>query len=219
LLRYWFSLFIGIPSITKVQNANLERISNFADGLAKKNVKDIQLNNVEAVLFDFAVEIQKRAIENLNTSKAIDTGNLASSIRHELTFIDGSYTLQVFLPEYYDYINQGVRGVVDGSKVPGSPYKYKTLTVSRQMAGALGSWAARHNLKSIVQNKTFKHRSVKTFKEVTGYGLAKGVKKFGIKQTKFFDRAVSATYPGLADNLVRALGDDVSLAIRQGVSL
>jgi hypothetical protein len=206
-----------MPSITKVQNANLGRISNFAEGLAKKDVKDIQLNNVEAVLFDFAVEIQKRAIENLNTSKAIDTGNLASSIRHELTFSNGSYTLQVFMPDYYDFINEGVRGVVDGSKAPGSPYKYKTLTVSRQMAGALGSWAARHNMKSIVQNKTFKHKSVKTFKEAAGYGLARGVKKFGIKQTKFFDKAVSATYPGLADKLAKALGDDVAIAIRQGV--
>lgn len=174
------------------------------------------LNQVEAVLAEFAKEYIKDASNNLQSAGAVSSGELIKSMRVNIAPVNNGYKLSIMIADYYDYVNLGVRGV-KSSKAPASPYSFKTLTVGYEMANSINKWAIRHNLKAVNQNKVFKHRQVKTFSDTsmsTAFAIATGIKKKGLSATYFWDKTYNTLVPELGPRLAKALQQDVASILR-----
>lgn len=191
---------------------------------------------IEKILAVAGAEFNKRAVDNLQKSGAIDTGgltDLASPVVYQSG--DNSYTLEIGYPissaqaKYYDYINKGVQGLGGvGAKLKktSGQYKFKYRTPSKKMISALADWAKRQSLSvkadkldlSKVQRKRRKiAKALDKFKSSQRLGniLARAIKKNGIKATYYFDRAVKQTFDKkFQASLETALKNDIVLQIR-----
>ena len=92
------------------------------------------LNNVEAVLAEFAQEYIRDAANNLQAAGAVSSGELIKSMRFLVSPVNQGYKLSILIADYYDFVNKGVRGVKASDKAPNSPYSFKTLSVGYEMA-------------------------------------------------------------------------------------
>ena len=193
---------------------SLANIDDFIKGLEKRNPTDVETNSVQAVLYEWAFMFIKDCRERLEQSGNISSGDLSQNISPSVEGSNGVYTLSITLPDYYDFVNKGVQGVNGGNP---SQYKFKTLKVSYSMMKSIRGWMKRNNLKATVQNKSFKHKSVRTFESLeksAAFAIATGIKKKGIKGSHYFDNALDAQYPKLAPMLAKALSEDVVFVIK-----
>ena len=55
----------------------------------------------------------------------MDTGNLRQSVQMPVKFFGTKFVATLFMADYYDYINKGVKGTASDAKAPGSPYSFK----------------------------------------------------------------------------------------------
>ena len=178
------------------------------------------LTNVEKVLGEFAKDFVREAGNNLQRTKSVSSGELLKSLRFELHPRGGGYALTIYAADYYDFVNQCVKGVKSSDKAPNSPYSFRKLTVGYEMATSIRKWMIRHNVKSFRQNKDFKHAQVKTFQETSqsmSFRIAAGIKRNGLRATYFWDNAYDKYFPGLAPKLAQALETDVSIVLRNMV--
>jgi len=135
--------------------------------------------------------------KSANDKKVVASGNLLNQTKFE---IDGN-VMRIILPDYYDYPNEGVRGVKSSKNAPTSPYKYKTYRMSDE---------GRESIRQYIQSGRAKIATVtKTKDKALGIGLEKKklslidaqtnqlvylIKRFGIKKTNYFTDALNATF-------------------------
>ena len=84
------------------------------------------------------------------------------------------------------------------------------------MARSIAGWMKKKNLRAISETRMSKdHYKQKpmTF-EQTGFAMAMGLKKKGIRGNSFFDNAYASVMPGLAPALAKALQQDVAEIMR-----
>jgi len=217
-----------MPSISQAQ-ASLGR--DFDLGGSQRQ-GDIALNNVEAIMVQYAAEFIKKAKATINKKGKIDTGNLSDIVVGNIVQQGTKYSLTIGYDksnpasEYYDFQNKGVKGIKINQ--PNSKYKFRTLSVSPKFVSAIMAWYLRHpnyirnedqrkgltglqaKRKSIskVVNRTAK---IKSLAEAT----AKSIKKKGLKRIGFFDDNMNVFGAEFQKELATALGTDVALSIRQ----
>ena len=141
----------------------------------------------------FLLNLSKSA----NDKKVVASGNLLSQTKFE---VEGNI-MRIIVPDYYDYPNEGVRGVRSSKNAPGSPYKYKTYRMSDE---------GRASIRQYIQSGRAKISTVTKIKDkALGIGLEKKklslidaqtnqlvylIKRFGIKKTNYFTDALNATF-------------------------
>jgi len=141
----------------------------------------------------FLLNLSKSA----NDKKVVASGNLLSQTKFE---VEGNI-MRIIVPDYYDYPNEGVRGVKSSKNAPTSPYKYKTYGMSDE---------GRASIRQYIQSGRAKISTVtKTKDKALGIGLEKKklslidaqtnqlvylIKRFGIKKTNYFTDALNATF-------------------------
>lgn len=217
-----------MPSISQAQ-ASLGKGFSFGGGAKESNVA---LNNVEAVMVEYAVKFIEKAKATITKKGKIDTGKL-SDIKVGTVIQEGTkYSLTIGYDksnpasEYYDFQNKGVKGIKSNS--PNSPYKFRTLSVSPKFVSAIMAWYLRHpnyirnenqrkglstlqqKRKSIAKVVT-QSQKVKSLAEAT----AKSIKKKGLKRIGFFDDNMKVFGPEFQQKMAQALGQDVAISIKQ----
>jgi hypothetical protein len=124
----------------------------------------------------------------------------------------GGYSATIDLEDYYEFIDQGVRGIgaaprdTEGLRKNTGKFAYKTPFVSRGMVQSIREWGASRGRKDV---------TVKNMNTVA-YLTAKKVKRLGIEQTLFFTEATDNMFiEELANRLNEALGQrfDIELTI------
>jgi hypothetical protein len=217
-----------MASINEVQKA-LSSDFDFG-GIAKGG--QIKLTKVEAIMFEAANKFLKLAVARINSKKKIDTGNLSDIVVTPVQYKNDKYSITIGYKkdnpasEYYDFQNKGVRGIK--SQQPNSPYKYRTLSVSRKMVDSILRWYLRHknyirnedqrkNLTPLQQKrKTLSQASnpQKKLRQVA-YNTAKAIKKKGMARIGFFDDNIPQAFgEDFLKKLANALGQDVALTIK-----
>lgn len=135
--------------------------------------------------------------KSANDKKVVASGNLLNQTKFE---VEGNI-MRIIVPDYYDYPNEGVRGVRSSKNAPTSPYKYKTYGMSDE---------GRASIRQYIQSGRAKISTVtKTKDKALGIGLEKKklslidaqtnqlvylIKRFGIKKTNYFTDALNATF-------------------------
>ena len=112
-------------SIARAQQEALNELGGFAEDAPGP----VRLGITEKVLAQYGAEFQLALERNISERQVVNTGELASNISFRI--VDGD-TLQVSLPEYFDYPNKGVKGVKSSRNAPGSPYQYKNYGMSKE---------------------------------------------------------------------------------------
>lgn len=159
----------------------------------------------KALLFAYA-QLAKIIEQEINKHKLTASGALVGSLDGVLEKNEGAMSILVYMADYYDYVNQGVKGVKSSKNAPGSPYRYKNYGMSQE---------GRSSLKTYIQSGKAKISSVRNDKAL-GIGhekkgvslldakvetLAYLIKAFGITKTNYFTDAM-AKAAGLMDKCI-----------------
>jgi hypothetical protein len=152
---------------------------------------------VNTVFEEYGKQFLLNLSKSANDKKVVASGNLLSQTKFE---VEGN-VMRIIVPDYYDFPNEGVRGVKSSKNAPTSPYKYKTYGMSDE---------GRASIRQYIQSGRAKISTVtKTKDKALGIGLEKKklslidaqtnqlvylIKRFGIKKTNYFTDALNATF-------------------------
>lgn len=209
-------------------------LSRFTQGY---NVQDPnQFPIIQQILFQAGLDFNETIRKNLEKAGAIASGDLTDVAVPNVYPNDGGYTLEVGYPigskqlSYYDFINQGVKGVGGKNARPkkaSGKYNFKSKYPNRKMALNIYKWLnqARKSVSadkldlSAVQKKKRKLKQILTEaenKKRLAYAISSAIKRDGIKATYYFDRAITENFgKDFKDALAEALGGDIILQLRQ----
>ena len=194
---------------------------------------ELQLNAVEKVMKEAAERFIVLAKRRINAKKKVDRGNLGDISISSIQKTGNKYSLTIGYDksnpasEYYDFQNKGVKGIK--SNQPNSPYKFRTLSVSKNMVEAILQWYLRH--KNYIKNDDQKFKltrvqkkqksiaslasSTKNLRQLA-INTAKNIKKKGIGRVGFFDDNLEKAFgQDFQAKLAQALGQDIALTITQ----
>ncbi len=211
---------------------NLKATTTFAGRL-----EDVaQFPIIEQILFQAGLDFNDTIRKNLEKAGAIASGDLTDVAVPIAYQNDKGYTLEVGYPigskqlTYYDFINQGVKGVGGKNarlKKASGKYSFKSKFPNRKMALNIYKWLnqARKTVStdkldlSKVQKKKRKLKQVLTEaenKKRLAYAISSAIKRDGIRATYYFDRAITENFgKDFKDALSEALGGDIILQLRQ----
>lgn len=218
-------------------------ILSYLDSLGQDQdlFRDIdELKGIDKLLVLSAANFILKVQENLRKSGSIDTGALSTDIASGEMVRDGETTsISIGYPagsksaKYYDFVNKGVKGFIDESKAPNSPYKYKSEypKYGGVLHKAILGWYRRNSFagrkedaprKSLSQvqrkrKKLLKMVNAADSSKSLAYATAINIKRKGLKTTGFFDKAVEFSF-GKDFNGVAAkiIGREVVINIRNG---
>lgn len=186
----------------------------------------VEFGVVAGMLEQYGAELMTNISYFANNKGVIGSGDLLSSMIPEITNENGLDTFRLRMFDYYDYPNEGVRGVDSSSNAPGSPYQYKNYGMPRE---------AKDSLKKYILSGKAKISSVENDKALGIGGERKGVsfskskslinkqvdtlafliKKFGIKKTNYFTDAFNITFENFEIDMAEAAGRDVVLTFNR----
>ena len=220
-----------MPSIRQAQNEGMDVLNSLGIG---KSISELQLTEVETLMFTAATKFMDLAKKTIERKGKVDTGNLSDMTISQVSQTKyGSYTITIGYDKtnpaskYYDFQNKGVKGIK--SNQPNSPYKYRTLNVSKSMVEALMKWYLRHKsyIRTEDQRKNLTANQLKS-KNVGSVvsqakklrsiaeATAKNIKKRGMPRIGFFDDNIDKVFnEAFRQKLAVAIGEDIIINIRQ----
>jgi hypothetical protein len=203
---------------TNLRKAQQDAISSgFLNQVGGNNFEIYVASNM---LEQYGVEFAKVLAENIKQRGITSSGSLADNIFPQISS-DGM-TLTVKVLDYYDFVNEGVRGVKSSKNAAGSPYKFKNYGMSPD---------GRKSIRQYIQSGKAKVSSTMNDK-ARGIGLErKGVraaekkslidrqvdnmiymiKRYGIKKTNYFTDTVKSVFADFEVQMGEALGYDVKI--------
>ncbi len=102
----------------KIYNSLVEYTKDTSGIVAKpKSIGDV-INNL-------AIRVYDEVIKQIDDESLIDTGNLRSTVVMPVKFFGTKFVATLFMADYYDFINKGVKGTISSAKAPNSPYSFK----------------------------------------------------------------------------------------------
>ena len=211
-----------MPSIGKVQQAALDELESLAS-VSRSDIGPVELTVTGRILAEYGAEFALLLEQLIKDRKITASGNLGTIAAPSVVEEPGKATIRLLLPDYYDFVNKGVRGVKSSRNAPNSPYKFKNYGVPDSM---------RQNLTQYVQSGRAKISTVRNDRAL-GTGLErKGVKAssrptiaqqvntlgylikaYGIKERGYFDDAFDKVFANFEIVMQEAVGTDIILTL------
>jgi hypothetical protein len=208
-------------------------LNRFKDGY---NITDPnQFPQIQQILFEAGLDFNNTIRKNLEKAGAIASGDLTDVGVPNAYSNDGVFTLEVGYPigskqlTYYDFINQGVKGVGGKNAKPkknSGKYSYKSKFPNRKMALNIYKWLNQAR-KTVSADKLDLSKTQKKKRKLTqilteaenkkrlSYAISTAIKRDGIRATYYFDRAIKENFgKDFKDSIAEALGGDIILQIR-----
>ena len=158
-------------------------------------------------------------------------GPLYNSISYKLKDEKTKVTLNFFMENYGEFVDQGVKGAdpnkvstnakIKGQQAPNSPYKYGSGTYRGSwdtFVQSISAWAQMKNIR-LRTYKMVDGKSVPTGKfakgnyETIGQVIAKNIYNRGLKPTYFYTKPYNKAF----DNLPNKLFDAYALEFEKGI--
>lgn len=195
------------------------------------------MKGMEKMIILSAANFILKVQENLNKAGKVDTGGLSTQITQgELIQTGTGYELEIGYPadskaaKYYDYVNKGVRGFIDESSAPNSPYQYQSeypeyggvmhkaiMGWYRRNAGAGRREDQKKNLSAVQRKRKKLSKMVDANKRLRSlaYATAINIKRRGLKKTGFFDKAIESSFGSQFYSAVAKItGKEIAVNIR-----
>ena len=170
---------------------------------------------------EYVEAFERKVADELNRLDKVDTGNLASSIRFETAETANGIIIQVFVNDYYKFVDSGVRGVGRNNINTTSPYKFRTINPSQSHVSAIRKWIARNGIKSRALDVQKYGRIGRENRQPEDLRLAKiiarSIKSKGLKRTGFWNDSINETFKDFDIRMSQALGIDIRVNLENMV--
>jgi hypothetical protein len=170
---------------------------------------------------EYVKEFESRVATELDRVGRVDTGDLASSIRYETTETANGLIIEVYVNDYYKFVDKGVRGVGRGNINTTSPYKFRFLNPSKSHVAAIRKWIARNGIKSRAADVQKYGTVGRENRQPQDLRLAKiiarSIKSKGLRRTGFWTDSINETFKDFDVKMSQALGIDVRVNLENMV--
>jgi hypothetical protein len=170
---------------------------------------------------EYVAAFEKQVADELDRVGRVDTGNLASSIRYETTETANGLIIEVYVNDYYKFVDKGVRGVGRGNINTTSPYKFRFLNPSKSHQNAIRKWLKRNDVKSSatdVKKYGAVGREQRQPTDTTlAFLVARKIKRVGLPYTGFWEKSIEAVFKDFDIKMSQALGIDVRVNLENMV--
>jgi hypothetical protein len=180
---------------------------------------------VAGVLEQYGAELLTNISYFANNKGVVGSGDLLESMTQEVTSENGVDTFRLRMLDYYDYPNEGVKGVNSSSNAPGSPYQYRNYGMSSEGRASLKKYilSGKAKITSVRNDKALGKGgekigvafSNKTLIDQQVDTLAYLIKRFGIKKTNYFTDAFNKTFKTFEVDMVEAAGRDIVITFNR----
>ena len=170
---------------------------------------------VNGIMEQYAEEFLKNISYFANNKKVVGSGDMLKNMQPEIVEENGSIFFRLRMVDYYDFPNEGVKGVKSSRNAPNSPYKYKNYGVPDSMRDSLKKYilSGKAKITSVRNDKAlgiglerkgvaFSQKKTLIDKQVDT--LAYLIKRFGIKATDYFTDAFNKTFIGFEAKVFEA---------------
>jgi hypothetical protein len=186
-------------NIRKAQNEALASGFDFGGD----NITEFSV--VNTALEQYAEEFLKNISYFANNKKVVSSGDLLKNMVPEIVEGNGSIVFRLKMIDYYDFPNEGVKGVRSSRNAPKSPYKYKNYGVPQSMKDSLKKYiqSGKAKITSVMNDKALgkggekkglRFAGKKTLIDTQVATLGYLIKRFGIKTTNYFTDAFNKTF-------------------------
>jgi hypothetical protein len=185
----------------------------------------VEFGVVASLLEQYGAELLTNISYFGNNKGVVGSGDLLSSMVPELTEENGIDIFRLRMLDYYDYPNEGVKGVASSSNAPSSPYQYRNYGVPASMKDSLKKYilSGKAKITSVRNDKALGKGgekigvsfSNKTLIDKQVDTLAYLIKRFGIKKTNYFTDAFNKTFENFEVDMVEAAGRDIVITFNR----
>jgi hypothetical protein len=186
----------------------------------------VEFGVVAGVLQQYGAELLTNISYFGNERGVVGSGDLLNNMIPEELNENGVDIFRLRMYDYYDYPNQGVKGVNSFSNAPGSPYQYRNYGMSSEGRASLKKYILSGKAKvASVQNdkalgiggekKGVSFSKSKTLIDKQVDTLAYLIKRFGIKKTNYFTDAFNKTFKSFEVDMVEAAGRDIVITFNR----
>lgn len=181
---------------------------------------------VDSLMEQYAAEFLTNISYFANNKKVVGSGEMLNSMEPEIVQENGSIFFRLKMIDYYDYPNEGVKGVRSSKNAPKSPYKYKNYGVPESMQASLKKYilSGKAKITSVRKDKALgvglerkgvaasKSKSlIDTQVDTMGYLI----KRFGIKATNYFTDAFNKTFVGFESKIFEAVESGIVITFEK----
>ena len=175
------------------------------------------------VLEQYGIEF-KKVLEDLMKQRQISaSGELADSI-NPIVDSEGK-KLTITMLDYYDFVNEGVKGVKSSKNASTSPYKFKNYGMSPDGRASIKNYILSGKAKVTdkktmgrtvlgLERKGVKFSQKKSLIDRQVDTLIYNIKKYGIKKTDYFTDAFEKVFANWEQDMAEAMGEDVALSLQ-----
>lgn len=132
------------------------------------------------ILADWTEELIQDMKRDLDSRTKSKSDQLSSSIEPEYIVTNAGITMQLYIADYYQFVDEGVSGVE--KPISGSPFSFKFKRPGKKFAQQIQGWIA----DASVPDKTRKGDFSKDKPSPLSYAIATSIKKRGLKPKLFF---------------------------------
>ena len=193
----------------KVSTDNLNNLELFLE-------EDItQFTKVTEALDRVAKMFLENLENNINQAKFAGSGSLVKNMTYRKS--DDGKSVDIILNNYYDFVNQGVRGWGSSTNAPNSPYSYS----KKPKSSSNGEF--RRSIKQYIESGRAKIQNVRNDRAL-GIGTERKslidantdtlmylIRRFGIKATNYFTKTVNESRDDIQLIIAEAVGKDIIL--------
>lgn len=179
------------------------------DSFSLSNIKKGN-ESIEDLAALFLLKIQEKAKDKL----IIDTGEMISgdNFKQTISTTPDTTELEMFMVYYADFVNKGVKGFIDDSNAPNSPYSYKRIGIAKEgrekilkrvESGKMkisDTSKTKYGLEKL-ENKALKTPNQSEINKREAERIAYLISAYGIKTTNFIDEAWKEWKKELPKNL------------------
>jgi hypothetical protein len=207
---------------TSIKGALNRRISASELGAGTESAEGaVSFDEVVNVLEQYAILFEQNLSKVSKEVGNVASGDLLKSFDYQIS-PDGN-TLQLFLADYYDYTNVGVKGMGakgegDSRNAPLSPYQYRNYGMNKE---------GRRSIRNYIQSGRAKIRDIektqykrpgaeakkRSLLDVNTDTLIYLIKRYGIKATRYLDKTIEITFKDIGEKLGEAVAKDITYTI------
>lgn len=157
------------------------------------------LQNTRDSLNKFAKYVIQQSRSNLSKSGKNLSSNLYGSLGYDLKVMPQSFSLEFYMADYGQFVDQGVSGK---DKKYNTPFSYTNKKPPMQ---PLADWAKARNIRLRDEKGKYKKGDYKTI----GFILQNSIYKKGIKPSLFFTKPFEKAFDNLPEELIKNFGLDL----------
>jgi hypothetical protein len=181
---------------------------------------------VNSVLEQYGAELLTN-IDKFAKGKSITaSGDLLSNMIPEIVEENGVTIFRLRMLDYYDYPNEGVKGVNSSENAPNSPYQYKNYGMPASGRASLKRYilSGKAKVSSVMNDKALgiggerkgvRFAEKKSLIDRQVDTLAYLIKRFGIKTTNYFTDAFNETFKNFEVKMAEALETDIVITFER----